>query len=154
MRLSIPIPSSKCIVLNRNFVFSLHEIHQEHHPGVKQDVPVYTESDIRGSEGGLLVCDLCNLVDRCHQQYLGTNLCCIMYHTIMVIVQRKALCLFQDKGIFNNLLGHHVQHLHLFIHLFIFYRKIQFLSWRSHRLLLLNFDHDHSGLKSWMCLAL
>jgi len=34
----------------------------------------------------------------------------------MVIVQRKALCLFQDKGIFNNLLDRCVQHLHLFIY--------------------------------------
>jgi hypothetical protein len=40
-----------------HFVFNLHDIYQERHPGVKKDLPVYTESDIRGSESGLLVCD-------------------------------------------------------------------------------------------------
>jgi hypothetical protein len=34
----------------------------------------------------------------------------------MVIVQRKALCIFQDKGIFNNLLDHGVPF--AFIYLF------------------------------------
>ena len=38
-------------------MFNLHDIFQERHPGVKQDLLVYTESDIRGSEIGLLVCD-------------------------------------------------------------------------------------------------
>jgi hypothetical protein len=46
-----------------------------------------------------------------------------MYHRIMVIVQRKPVYLFQDKGIFNNLLDHRVQHVHLFIYSFIYFSQ-------------------------------
>ena len=38
-------------------MFNLHDTYQDCNPGVKQDLPVYVESEIRVSDSGLFVCD-------------------------------------------------------------------------------------------------